>query len=233
MSSARPAAAGARGRVRVLVVDDDFRVARLHADAIASLPDCVVVGQARTAAEALALAQEHRPDLVVLDEYLPDALGTSVLRRLDAAAIVVSAASDAATVRRAVAAGALNYVLKPFPLEVLLARVGAFVRLHRALACDRHLDQGDVDRALALARGANQPDAALPKGRSAVTATSVRDALLGAGEPLTAVGVADAVGVSRATAQRYLADLARTGQVTLTLRYGSTGRPEHHYEWRG
>ena len=37
------------------------------------------------------------------------------------------------------------------------------------------------------------------------------------------------MGVSRATAQRYLALLSETGQVELTLRYGGAGRPEHRY----
>jgi two-component system CitB family response regulator len=50
---------------------------------------------------------------------------------------------------------------------------------------------------------------------------------------MTAQAIADAIGVSRATAQRYLADLARAGRVDLTLRYGTNGRPEHRYEWLG
>jgi hypothetical protein len=50
---------------------------------------------------------------------------------------------------------------------------------------------------------------------------------------LQALRTADLTGVSRATAQRYLADLARDGRVQLTLRYGSTGRPEHCFEWLG
>jgi two-component system CitB family response regulator len=73
----------------------------------------------------------------------------------------------------------------------------------------------------------------MPTGRSAVTANADRDALQGAAEALTAQEVADATGVSRATAQRYLADLVAAGRVDLGLRYGSTGRPEHRYTWRG
>jgi two-component system CitB family response regulator len=72
----------------------------------------------------------------------------------------------------------------------------------------------------------------MPKGRSAVTADAIRDALRQAGDPLTAQEVAESTGVSRATAQRYLADLVSAGRVDLALRYGSTGRPEHRYRWR-
>ena len=91
--------------IRVMVVDDDFRVARVQASYVARVPDFEVVGTAHSAAEAVRLAAELRPDLVLLDEYLPDATGSSVIGRLDAAVIVISAADDAASVQRALARG--------------------------------------------------------------------------------------------------------------------------------
>jgi two-component system CitB family response regulator len=49
------------------------------------------------------------------------------------------------------------------------------------------------------------------------------------GEQYSAADVAARVGVSRATAQRYLSALADDGAVDIQLRYGTTGRPEHRY----
>ena len=219
--------------IRVLVVDDDFRVAQLHAAMVERLQGFQVVGIAHTAADALALADQQRPDLVLLDEYLPDERGSSVLRRLDAAAIVITAANDGPSVRRAVAAGALNVVIKPFATPVLTDRLSAFARFWAQLGGAGPLDQPAVDRALAVLRDGDSPAAPMPKGRSSVTTDAVVDALRSARDPLTAAEVADATGVSRATAQRYLSDLARAGRVELGLRYGSTGRPEHRYSWRG
>ena len=219
--------------IRVLVVDDDFRVARLHAACVAQVKGFEVVGTAGTAAEALELAERLRPDLVLLDEYLPDATGTSILGRLDAAVIVISAAEDAAAVRRALARGAVNYVLKPFPPAVLVDRLHAFGRFWRTLADDVELDQTAVDHALQALRAADSPAATARKGRSPVTADAISQVLRESEDALTAAEVAEATGVSRATAQRYLSDLARDGRVELTLRYGSTGRPEHCFEWLG
>jgi response regulator of citrate/malate metabolism len=219
--------------IRVLVVDDDFRVAQLHASYVARLDGFEVVGTANSAAEALRLADETRPDLVLLDEYLPDAPGSSIGRRLGAAVIVVSAAEDAASVRRALAGGALNYVLKPFPPQVLVERLRAFERFWTLLAKDVQLDQTAVDRALQALRIADTPATVVRKGRSPVTSDAVSDALRSTDGALTAAEVAERTGVSRATAQRYLSDLARAGRVRLTLRYGSTGRPEHCFEWLG
>jgi two-component system CitB family response regulator len=218
--------------IKVLVVDDDFRVAQLHAAMVERTPGFEVVGLAHTAAEALAMAASASPDLVLLDEYLPDERGSSVLRRLNAATIVITAANDGPTIRHAIGAGALNVIVKPFNTPVLTARLEAFARFWSTLGGAGALDQPAVDRALALLRDGDSPAAPMPKGRSSVTTDAVVDALRAASEPLTAIEVAEATGISRATAQRYLSDLARAGRVELSLRYGSTGRPEHRYGWR-
>jgi two-component system CitB family response regulator len=218
--------------IRVLVVEDDFRVARLHADLVGAVEGFEVVGVAHTAADALSMAEDERPDLVLLDEYLPDERGSALIGRLGAAVIVISAETDATAIRRAIARGAVNVVLKPFAPTVLAHRLMAFARFWRSLGTGQ-ADQRTVDRALAVLREGDSPAAAMPKGRSAVTADAVRDALQAASDALTAQDVADATGVSRATAQRYLADLVAAGRVELSLRYGSTGRPEHRYTWRG
>jgi response regulator of citrate/malate metabolism len=46
---------------------------------------------------------------------------------------------------------------------------------------------------------------------------------------VSAADIAEQVGISRPTAQRYLAELARQGKIELRLHYGATGRPEHRY----
>jgi two-component system CitB family response regulator len=218
--------------IRVLVVEDDFRVARLHADLVARVDGMEVAGVAHTAAEAREVAEREHPDLVLLDEYLPDERGSVLAGRLEAAVMIISADDDAAAVRRAVAAGAVNVVLKPFAPAVLTGRLAAFARFWQALAPGGQVDQQATDRALAILRQGDTSAGVLRKGRSAVTAEAIRDVLRSADDSLTAIDVAEAVGVSRATAQRYLADLAAGGRVDLSLRYGSTGRPEHRYAWR-
>jgi len=214
----------------VLVVDDDFRVADLHARYVAGLPGFEVVGCARTGGEALAMAERLTPDLVLLDNYLPDVPGLTVAARMSCDIIVVSADASAATVRAAFAAGALGFVVKPFPAPLLEGRLAAYARYRQALpAGAADVGQVGVDRAMAALRSADRP--ATPKGQSPVTARLVADRLHAADEPVTAAEVAGDLGISRATAQRYLASLADAGQAEMTLRYGSTGRPEHRYRW--
>jgi len=213
----------------VLIVDDDFRVARLHARLVEDVPDFRVVGVAHTAEQARQLVAEHSPDLVLLDNYLPDQQGVELATHLGCDVLMVTADSSAALVRAAVAAGAVNVLVKPFTPERLAGQLSAYARYRGLLAFADDLGQQGVDRALAALRQASR--ASPPKGQSSVTARLVAERLRASGVALTAADVADALGISRATAQRYLAALTETHQASVSLRYGSTGRPEHLYRW--
>lgn len=215
--------------IRVLVVEDDFRVAAVHVDFTSRVAGFEVAGTARTAAEARALLAALRPDLVLLDTYLPDESGLDLLRDIDADTIMLTAASDPATVRTAYARGAVNFLVKPFSAEQLADRLAAYRRYRSVLSGDRPLGQEEIDRLARMLHDGDRP--AAPKGQSAVTVRLVSAALRTAGGPRTAAEVADELGISRATAQRYLAALAREGAAEMRLRYGTTGRPEHRYRW--
>jgi DNA-binding response OmpR family regulator len=118
---------------RVLVVDDDadIRQAIEHVLKIAG-HDVVSAG---TGTEALAACRQQCPDLVLLDQMLPDIDGLEVCRLLRAQAetsrvpIVFLTARSGETERvRGLAAGADDYVVKPFSTQELLLRIRAVLR---------------------------------------------------------------------------------------------------------
>ncbi|WP_067467486.1 response regulator [Actinomadura macra] len=217
--------------IGVLVVDDDFRVAQVHAGFVDALPGFRVAGLAHSAEQARSMAAELGPDLVLLDVYLPDASGLSLLPELDADVIMATAAADATVVRKALRHGALHYLIKPFTAAALGERLAAYARCRGALDAGGDLSQADLDDALRALYAPLHTEPPAPKGRSPVTTRLIADALREAGAPRSAAEIADQVGISRATAQRYLAGLAQAGRVEVTLRYGATGRPEHEYAW--
>ncbi len=224
--------------IRTLIVDDDFRVADIHAQYVAKVPGYEVVGLAHTAAAARQAVTDLRPHLLLLDLYLPDEHGVSLLRSLREGlrqgvdsrpdAIVITAARDMANVRAAMQLGAVHYLVKPFRFASLAERLNAY----RAM-CERtrnvvEADQSEVDALFGMLRAT--PAKTLPKGQSVPTMALVRQAVTDAEDDISAAEVADLVGISRPTAQRYLAQLVHDGVVELRLRYGSTGRPEHRYQ---
>lgn len=225
-------------RVRTLVVDDDFRVARLHAAHTARTEGFEVVGEAHSAGQALDAVDRLRPDLVLMDVYLPDGDGLAVLRALmerpePPDSIVVTAVRDLHTVRTAMQLGAVHYLIKPFGSAALQDRLTSYRMLRqRMAACAEEAEQSDVDALFGL-RSAAAATGGRPErttgGRQPLTQDVVREAVLSAPRATSAVEVARQVGISRATAQRYLSRLVQSGEVRLHLRYGTSGRPQHRY----
>jgi len=220
--------------IRTVIVDDDFRVAALHRAYVERVPGFSVVGEARTGADALELVDRMRPDLVLLDIYLPDMSGLDVLRTLREEGrplldvIAITAARDVETLRTAMTGGVVHYLVKPFRFAAFEEKLRSLAAARSRLARVREADQAEVDRIFGLLRSAG-PGEQLPKGLSDTTLEVVVSALLASGSGLTAQGVAETAGLSRVTARRYLDHLCALGRAEITLRYGSVGRPEHRY----
>ncbi|MBT1683168.1 response regulator [Curtobacterium flaccumfaciens] len=209
----------------VLVVDDDFHVAELHRRQVDEVPGFRALEPVGTLAAARSALSSGTVDLVLVDVYLPDGSGLELLRSIDTDAFVLSAASDSGTVRRAMRSGALAYLIKPFAAGVLAERLQAYARSRNVLDERSTLDQEAVERAFRILHAGDSGGASPSR---AATAALVLEQLV-AGEERSAAEVAAAIGVSRATAQRYLAQLTADGTVAMQLRYGAAGRPEHRY----
>ncbi|NAS22281.1 response regulator [Herbidospora sp. NEAU-GS84] len=217
--------------IKVLVVDDDFMVARIHVGYVGRIPGFSVVGTAHGGRAAISSVEELRPDLVLLDVYMADMSGLDVLHHLRGLAhpvdiLMITAANDMDTVRAALRAGVVNYLVKPFTAAELTERLDQYAQSRRRLAMAGPAVQEDIDR---LFGGTNR--AVLPKGLSTATCALVADALRTNGGDLSAAETAAVTGLSRVSARRYLEYLCATGQAELRPRYGTAGRPEHRYRW--
>ncbi len=225
----------ASSTIRTLIVEDDFRVAEIHRGFIERLASFSVVGIARTARDALALAERDRPDLVLLDIYLPDRSGLEVLRELHATGrppvdvIAITAANDVDTLRSALQGGVVHYLVKPFQFNAFREKLESYAALRSRLGQVREVDQQEIDELYATLRSSSSPE--LPKGVSPATLALVARTLREGDRDLSAEEVAERTGVSRVTSRRYLDRLARSGLVDVSMRYGKAGRPEHRYRW--
>lgn len=222
--------------IDTLIVEDDYHVASIHAAYLRRMEGFDVAGHASTLASGRAEIQRLAPALVLLDIYLPDGNGLDLLREaLEVEGprpdfLVITAARDMKSVRAAMQLGAVHYLVKPFNFQQLEERLTAYRELSRRLdrigdADEREAEQHEVDALYNLLRG----PAGLPKGQSGPTMASIRELLQGSPEDLSAAEIAGRIGISRSTAQRYLAEMARQGKVELRLHYGTAGRPEHRY----
>jgi two-component system CitB family response regulator len=221
--------------IRTLIVEDDFRVAEIHRAFVERLAGFAVVGEARTAAEALELAERTLPDLVLLDMYLPDRSGLEVLRTLHEPGrrpvdvIAITASKDVETLRAALQGGVLHYLVKPFQFNAFREKLESYAAAHARLTQMQEVDQTEIDGIYSLLR--SDTTASLPKGLSPATLTLVARTVRESKADLSAVEVAKLTGISRVTSRRYLEHLSRSGAVSISMRYGTSGRPEHRYHW--
>ena len=119
--------------IRVLVVDDHAVVRRGLAGLIDSAEDLTVVGVAGNGEEAVVLAREHRPDVVLMDLQMPGVDGVEATSRIlgeqvAGDVLVLTSFSDTQRIVAALDAGAVGYLLKDAEPDDLLDGVRAVVR---------------------------------------------------------------------------------------------------------
>ena len=120
-----------RKKLRVLIADDVQETRRNTRLMLATIDDVEVVAMAANGIQAVQLAEQHHPDILLLDINMPELDGLSAYRRIaqvhpDIGCIIISAEKDTTTLRTAISSGVQEYLIKPFTideLETAIARV--------------------------------------------------------------------------------------------------------------
>lgn len=119
---------------RVLIVDDSLYMRTMINAALVSA-GYEVVGQAANGEAAIDMAMDLLPDLITLDNILPDMIGTDILRVLKAdeniksKIIMISAVGQDSVIEEGMRLGAAAYIVKPFTTEGLIEIVNKQMEL--------------------------------------------------------------------------------------------------------
>lgn len=197
----------AEAPLRVLLVDDHALVRSAIRQALEA-PDVTVVGEARSAEEALEMAPRLRPDLVLLDIDLPGMTGIDAVRELaprlpDTRVVMLTVSTDRRDLLEAVRHGAAGYLTKDLTGDALLRAIRglrrgdlAMSRVHAAHVVE-HLQRG--------ARGA------APDGDDLASALSAREreVLRLLAEGLTDREIANALAISPRTVESHVSSVLR------------------------
>ncbi len=219
--------------IKVIIVEDDPMVLKINREYIEKINDFIVEATATTGKAALKLIAQTKPDLVILDIYLPDMNGVSVLQnmrlnQMPTDVILVTAARDSETIQSVFRSGAIDYIIKPFKMERLQSALESYKLLYARLQKKDSLDQEALDSLKTASRiTGHEP---LPKGLNDVTLRQIFLFMLKDKESMSAEEVAEGVGLARVTARRYLDHLEKTGKLKLEVQYGSVGRPINRYK---
>ncbi len=118
-----------RRKLRVLIADDIQETRRNTRLMLATIDDVEVVAIAANGLQAVQLAKEHHPDIVLLDINMPEMDGLTAFRNIaqihpDTGCIIISAEKDSTTLRTAISLGVQEYLIKPFTIDELEGAIG-------------------------------------------------------------------------------------------------------------
>ena len=221
--------------IEVLIIEDDKRISDIHRRFIEKVEGFKVIGSAYTGEEAKDWIISYKPDLILLDVYLPDTLGTDLLAIIqehsaDTDIIFITAAAESDIVKKAFRSGVADYILKPLTFEKFKESLLSYKAKLDILARD-----GEVKEDLIKSLWNNSvtsnfyTGAAPPKGIDPITKEKVVNHIQKIKDGITAEALGLEIGVSRSTARRYLEYLVSERLVYTELIYGTVGRPERRY----
>lgn len=175
--------------IRVLLVDDADDIRETERRMLAYDPDIEIVGECGNGAEAIKRAAAHKPDIVLMDINMPVMDGIEATRRIadelpGVAVVIVSVEDEFESLKRAMQAGAKEYLLKPFAADSMLAAIkGVYARQEKhqrvtttAILSDRLRSKSRVATFFSAKGGVGKTTAAVNAG--VLLASSGRKAAL-------------------------------------------------------
>ncbi|MFJ7953134.1 response regulator [Lysinibacillus sp. NPDC096418] len=214
----------------VFIVEDDPMVLEVNKGFLDKMNGFQLVGESTNGKDAYENIITKKPNLILLDMFLPDMTGMELFLKLRAERIpsdiiMITAARDAQTVQEALRLGAIDYLIKPFRFDRFERALQQFKNDAKKLSNTNTFKQEDIDQWL----GIQYETTELPKGLNDITMRQIVDYLMKDRTPITSEQLAQNVGMARVTVRKYLDFLATKGSVLINLKYGTVGRPTKYY----
>jgi two-component system response regulator DcuR len=174
-------------------------------------------------------------DLALLDVYMQQDNGLDLLptirtsgRPLDV--IMISSATDAATIQKSLHYGVVDYLIKPFRFPRFEEALTTWKEKKNLLGAHKYHEQSDVDRLLRSGAPEVTDTRRLPKGLTPQTLRIIcRWIDAHPGVEFSTDDLANAVNISRVSCRKYLIWLAQINILFISMNYGATGRPVYRY----
>lgn len=221
--------------LQALVIEDDFMIARIHERILGQWTVFKKIDIALRAEEAFNKAKIAKPDLLLLDIYLPDMSGIDLLRvfreeRIPSDAILITAARESEMIEEAFRLGIFDYLIKPIDFDVLANTIERYINFKMTLLKTESFDQKVIDRLKKMMYSSHHRDNEDKKGIDQRTLMRIESFLSAHPFFWSAEQVARQLGISYSTARTYLDHLVAQGIVEETLRYGKVGRPQRLFK---
>ena len=210
--------------MRVLIIEDDSMVAMIHKEYFNRKEVDFTLDHVSSLKEAELYLESNIPDLVVLDNYLSDGKGVSLLSKLRKYPVVmITAANDIQTVEAALSSGVVDYLVKPFTYERFSQAIDKVLNF-KSLMSKEKVNQEMLDDYLTITKEHEDIDE-LPKGLSKITLKKIVENLLSRNEGFNTQQIADDLDISRITVRKYLNYMVNMNVLSVDAEYSTSGRP--------
>ncbi|WP_272667886.1 two-component response regulator DpiA [Providencia sp. PROV117] len=220
-------------KIKILIVEDELLLAEMHSEYIKAYPACEKVWLAGNLAEARKMIEYMKPDLILLDNYLPDGKGIDLVHELiqernNVDIVFTTAASDMDTVSEAIRLGVFDYLVKPIAYERLGQTLDRYIQRKSVVQDNSKTNQSKIDDMFnTYARGESKEE--LPTGIDIITLEKILALFTEPDVQYTAESIAETIKLSRTTARRYLEYCLAKDKIEAEIEYGKVGRPQRIY----
>lgn len=193
-----------------------------------------IIGTAGNGIEGMKLIKKLKPNLVIMDIFMPEQNGIQTLQqlresKLNVDVITITAATEMKTIRQILQLGVYDYIMKPFTFERIKQTLENYRNFKEKMGRKKELTQTELDELIHPHRLNLQGLNELPKGLNASTLDKIIAFIRMQDNSVSAEEVANGVGLARVTARRYLDYLEKQQKVVIDIQYGSVGRPVNQY----
>ena len=219
--------------IKVLVVEDDPMVGKLHEHYLTQIKGFQLCDIVRNSDEALKIMQTKEYNLVILDIFMPGMDGLQLLAKIreqeyDVDVIIVSAANDKDKIKAALRLGAFDYIIKPFEFERFNLALNNYKSRYNLVEEQSILKQDELDKT--IIHQDTDVEVTLPKGLDKNTLNTVWSEIIKIDGMFTTEEISAKVGISRVSIRKYLEFLKSLKLLSLDLHRGSVGRPVYKYK---
>lgn len=221
----------------VIIVEDDPMVAMINQQFVERYGGFKIAATVKSISELWDVLNEKIPDLILLDVFLPGETGINFLqtvrqKQLSIPIILITAANDIPTIKKALEYGVIDFLIKPFTYERFHVAMEKFSQYYSLTTKLKKTDQETLDQilitdacSLQLTHHEDEFTSTLPKGLSRLTLKKILRAVMQQTNCFSTEEIANLVDLSRISTKKYLLYLNKLGYLREELKYLTVGRP--------
>lgn len=218
----------------VLLIEDDPMVRQVNEQFLSKIAGIDVVGVASNGLLGMKQVLKLQPDVILMDVFMPEQDGIQTLQKIrdqgiDVDVIAVTAATDLKTIEKMRQLGVYDYIMKPFTFDRMKQTFNKYMQYKNYISSKEKLTQDELDQLLHPMHEKGHYRDVLPKGLNGATLEKILHFIGAQPDFITAVEVAEGIGLARVTARRYLDYLEKQQRVKIDIKYGGVGRPVNQY----